>query len=320
MVNRIELVHFQLTKNCNLRCWFCGQWGKKGFFSDAVGEAMTLSDWESVVAQLCEYREISGATPHVMLWGGEPLVYPSFQEIVDLLRKKDFPLGTVTNGTNIDKYAEILKKEFRHIYVSIDGNREIHDSIRGKGVFEKTARNLQLLKGTSAKISVMTVLTEENLRALEDTVDALLALPCDEVILQDMIALSKEEIERYKQGMDSIGVKATYIDSWYMQSPPQYDKAVIKEFCKRYGGKLKYLPHQRTGSCQSAWKHIHIAWNGNALYCTDFYDFSAGNVKQERLLDIFNNEKSQKYREWIEENGCPTCNHCSWRLNESFYL
>ena len=320
MNGKIELVHFQLTKNCNLRCWFCGQWGKKGFFADASGHEMTFSDWENVVAQLCEYRKESGSTPHIMLWGGEPLVYDHFKEIVRLLRNNDFPLGLVTNGTNIDKYAEILKKEFRHIYVSIDGDKDIHDSIRGKGVFEKTTKNLDLLRGTKATISIMTVLTEENLSALETTVNALLNLPCDEVILQDMIALTKAEIEGYKQGMNSIGVEANYIDSWYMQSPPRYDKEKITEFCKRYGGRLKYLPHQITGVCQSAWKHVHIAWNGNVLYCTDFYDFSAGNVKEERLLDIFRNEKTTKYRKLIEQNGCPTCNHCSWRLSETFYL
>ncbi len=319
-MNGIELVHFQLTKNCNLRCWFCGQWGRKGFFSDAVGSAMTFFDWKNVVAQLCEYRNKSGSTPHVMLWGGEPLVYPQFQDVVELLRQNDFPLGIVTNGTNIDKYAEILKKEFRHIYVSIDGTPTIHDSIRGEGVFAKTANNLRLLQGTNAKISIMTVLTEENLRALEDTVNALLALPCDEVILQDMIALSQTEVEQYKKGMASIGVNAEYIESWYMPSPPRYDKDKIQDFCKAYGGKVQYLPHQSTGQCQSAWKHVHIAWNGNVLYCTDFYDFSAGNVKTERLTDILQNEKSKQYRKLIEENRCPTCNHCSWRLSEKFYI
>lgn len=24
-VRRLELVHFQLTRRCNLHCWFCGQ-------------------------------------------------------------------------------------------------------------------------------------------------------------------------------------------------------------------------------------------------------------------------------------------------------
>jgi len=48
----LKLVHFQLTRNCNLRCWFCGQWGKKGFFSNASGEAMAFDDWKKVVSDL----------------------------------------------------------------------------------------------------------------------------------------------------------------------------------------------------------------------------------------------------------------------------
>ena len=65
--------------------------------------------------------------------------------------------------------------------------------------------------------------------------------------------------------------------------------------------------------CMSPFEHTHISWNGNVLYCTDFYDFSAGNVKEDRLLDIFRNENSDVFRREILKGNCATCNHCSWR-------
>lgn len=71
-------------------------------------------------------------------------------------------------------------------------------------------------------------------------------------------------------------------------------------------------------SCQSPFKHVHIAWNGNVLYCTDFYDFFAGNVKEEKLIEIYNNKLSEKFREEISKNRCVTCKHCSWRNNTNF--
>ena len=106
---RLELVHFQLTRNCNLRCSFCGQWGRKGFFSNAGGIDMGLDEWKRVVDSLVEYRKTTGIKPSVMLWGGEPLISPYFSEITKYLADNEFELGLITNGVFIDKFQEILK-------------------------------------------------------------------------------------------------------------------------------------------------------------------------------------------------------------------
>ncbi len=318
MKKAIELVHFQLTKDCNLRCWFCGQWGHKGFFSDRVGEAMTLKDWIDVLEQLEEYGNEIGALPHIMLWGGEPLVYPNFREIVAEARKRGFELGIVTNGTKIEKYADLLKNEFRHIYVSIDGTRDIHDKIRGEGVFDKVSENLELLRGTKATITIMSVISEDNADILEEMADALLMLNCDEIILQDMIALTSAEAAEYKAVMKKIGITAEHIDSWIMDTPKI--ETDTKTVCNKYPDKVRHIPHGEGDHCKSPFSHIHIAWNGNVIFCTDFYDFSAGNVKNEKVLDIFNSEKAEQYRKIIEKDKCPTCRHCSWRKSDSFKL
>ena len=60
MERKIEQVHFQITRNCNLRCPFCGQWGKKGFFAGGCGDEMSFGEWESVIKQLEAYREKTG--------------------------------------------------------------------------------------------------------------------------------------------------------------------------------------------------------------------------------------------------------------------
>lgn len=320
----IELVHFQITKNCNLRCWFCGQWGKKGFFSDACGTQMNFADWEKIVSQLVAYRKETGNSPDIMLWGGEPLLCPFFEELVHLLRENEFALGIVTNGTRIDRYAPILKQEFRHIYVSVDGDRESHDRVRGQGVFDKVSENLGLIYGGNAKISIMTVISQDNIEKLQELPDVLCALPCDEVILQDLIVLTEQEAEEYKRWMKNcFGSDAAEIDSWVGESVDEEKKRAALEQIRaeKYPKRVIWLPHGKAASyCRSPFSHIHIAWNGNVLYCTDFYDFSAGNVKDEPLLEIFENGLSEKFREEIRLGHCVTCQHCSWRNNEDFYL
>ena len=130
-LENLELVHFQLTRNCNLRCWFCGQWGKKGFFRDAAGSAMQLPDWLRIAEELKSGCE---ALPSILLWGGEPLLYPDFDALVSSLYQMGFPLGMVTNGTLLDRHLDACRSCFRHIYVSVDGTQSVHDAIRGAGI------------------------------------------------------------------------------------------------------------------------------------------------------------------------------------------
>ena len=319
-----NLVHFQLTRKCNLRCWFCGQWGKKGFFADECGEELSFDDWKKVISSLMRSREDTGVSPSVMLWGGEPLMSSDFDRIAEYLKENDFETGMVTNGVLLDKHFETCKSAVSKIYVSIDGTKDIHNSIRGAGVFEKVIENLKQLKHNN--VNVMAVLSEDLLDNLEDFPGVLTEINPKSLLLQDMIALSESEINQYALWLkSSFGMEAKEIYSWKMQLTEEYfekrDKALKTVLKKKYPFPVIYLPHgENNGCCMSAFKHIHIAWNGNVLYCTDFYDFSAGNVKNGDVIEIFNNELSNKFREAIRRRDCPICLHCSWAGNKSFDL
>lgn len=325
---KLELVHFQLTRNCNLRCPFCGQWGEKGFFSNACGEDMTLSDWKSIADELAENRIKTGENPSVMLWGGEPLVFPQFREIAEYLAKNGFELGIVTNGVFINKYHDILKRDFKKIYISVDGPREIHDSIRGSGVFDRVAENIGMIKDGNAEIIIMTVLTEALFAKIEELPTAFETLSPSKVLLQDMIYLTAEETAAYAKWLKNcFGTEAHDIYAWQMQPSRDYDKqkAAALEKLERLGGNIRFI-HMRHGEnaereyCLSPFRHAHVTWNGNVMYCTDHYDFGAGNVKNDSLIHIFNNELSEKFRHEIFNGSCAACSHCSWKNNSSFCL
>lgn len=324
MDKQIELVHFQLTKNCNLRCWFCGQWGNQGFFSDAQGIPMTLEDWKRIARQLVEYGTVTGSLPDLILWGGEPLTAPYFDELVIYLRSQGFQLGIVTNGVLIDQHAKILREEFKHIYVSVDGDRSCHDAVRGAGVFDRVRNNLEQIYGGNACVSLMCVISESNIRKLDQIPDVLCDLACDEIILQEMIGLSASEIAQYKHWMEeTFHIQATDIDGWEnaLVADEEKSKALQRIMSKTYKKPVQYIPHGICEhTCHSPQSHIHIAWNGNLLYCTDFYDFSAGNVHDGNVIEIFQNELSEQYRREIEQERCVTCKHCSWRRSTSFRI
>ncbi len=324
---RLELVHFQLTKNCNLRCWFCGQWGKKGFFADSAGREMTREDWLAVVRSLQSYSRRTGVVPSVILWGGEPLLSPWFDEIALGIHAAGFPLGVVTNGTLLHQHIEVCKTCFDTIYVSVDGPQKLHDSIRGKGVFDRVRSNCEMLQGGKANLVILSVLTEELQRDLKVHLQAVSLLNPNQLILQEMISLSETEVCDYRSWLKScFGQRAVEIEGWRNDTGvqgKQWNPQELYTLNEMASFPVIYLPHgdfSQRKFCLSAWRHAHIAWNGNVLYCTDFYDFSAGNIHQSCLEDIFNNAASEKFREEVYGGRCSTCRHCSWRNSEQFGL
>ncbi len=142
----------------------------------------------------------------------------------------------------------------------------------------------------------------------------------DKIFLQDMIALTEQEAENYRARFKKIFSKdAVYVNSWVSNSAFRADEnfADGKDYpfeivFKKHGNPNKY------GHCLSPFKHICVAWNGDVMYCTDFYDFSAGNVKNDDISNIFGNAESEKFRREIVSRECVLCNHCSWFNNDLF--
>lgn len=280
---------------------------------------MKLSDWEKVIYELEKIREKTGLSPLITVWGGEPLVSPLFDEIMKILKSKDFETEVITNGVLIDRHTDIIKNCAGRLYVSVDGTRENHDAVRGKGVYDKVFANLQSLGHKN--VTVMSVITEGLIKALPDFLKELAGLNIKELLLQDMIGLTACEIKAYKDFIRNFFCKeAADIEAWLTEGKINFLRELESRLSecdlKSLNFKITHKKHisDNTVICGSPFSHPHIAWNGNVLYCTDFYDFTAGNVKEESLERVFYGEKSEKFRQAVLQNACPACNHCSWRL------
>lgn len=327
LARRLELVHFQLTRRCNLHCWFCGQQAEKGTFSGRTGDELSLEEWRAVIASLEAVRRQTGVAPSVILWGGEPLVSPLFEPVAGELAERGFPLGMVTNGTLLDRHLDLCREAFRQIYVSLDGTPAMHDAVRGAGVYEKVAENLALLRGGRAKITLMSVMTDEAPAHLEQMLDEFARLAPSEVLLQEMIALSPGEAQGYRDWLrDTFGQPAPGIDAWTANTPPKrmphrwYEQWLAGH---PYPFPVRHLPHGREALrpfCLSPSRHLHVAWDGEVGFCTDFTDFSLGNVRNTPLETLFVSERAERFARQARQGRCPACEHCSWKNSETFGL
>ncbi len=146
----LRYLELQMTGRCNLRCRHC-----------YLGEAPPLDlAPERIQRVLEEFEEMQGL--RLLISGGEPLLHPRFWEMNERLPDFAFRSVLLSNGTLIT--PEMARQLHVHeVQVSLDGMEEGHESIRGKGTFEKTLRAMGYLQEAGVRVSVATMIHRKNL-------------------------------------------------------------------------------------------------------------------------------------------------------------
>ena len=134
---------FHLTNRCNQSCRHC-------LFSSSPQEKLELAG--SRVLSLADEAAALGCRVFA-LTGGEPFVHPDFSHIVDhLLSYDNSHVVVLTNGLLLQQTAQAIAKwpsaRF-HLQISLDGNPEHHDQIRGPGAYQALTSQLAWLHSPS---------------------------------------------------------------------------------------------------------------------------------------------------------------------------
>ncbi|MEX0911451.1 MAG: radical SAM protein, partial [Nitrosopumilaceae archaeon] len=112
---------------CNLHCTHCYWW-----LNRKENEELTVEQWKEIIDTKFKKNHVFITT----LVGGEPTLRP---DVIELF-VKEFPkrVSIVSNGTYpLKKY-----KDLYFYWISVDGTEEVHDTIRGKGAYASTRKNI----------------------------------------------------------------------------------------------------------------------------------------------------------------------------------
>ena len=136
-LNRLEECWFHITDQCNLACRHC-------LFSCSPEARTTLSldDFRQAFIQ-----SFNLGARIFYLTGGEPLMHPDFSEICRTVldHSEQNHLVVLTNGLLLEqrwKGIENLPLDRFHLQISVDGDRKVHDRVRGKGNYDRMIREL----------------------------------------------------------------------------------------------------------------------------------------------------------------------------------
>lgn len=181
------VVYWYLTYKCNLSCRHCAV--ESG--SKTVEQPLNRRDEVRLLAS------IETAKPRVVcLSGGEPLLHASFLDLCIGLLSFQPKILVETNGTLISEdllnriLDQCLPSHFEFL-VSLDGNQESHDWLRGKGSFKATVRGLKLLKEAGFSFEVQCTLNRRNLSSI---------VPLAEFCLEQLNASLVKYVFTYRVG------------------------------------------------------------------------------------------------------------------------
>jgi MoaA/NifB/PqqE/SkfB family radical SAM enzyme len=324
---------YEATMRCNLHCEFC-----------YVGDFLNLEgEWrqELTLDALREaFPEKDGL--QISLTGGEIFMRKDILSVLDLFREKGYACGYLTtNGTIIteeraEALADLAAKGFlKHISVSVDGPKDLHDAARGlKGTFERTTQGLKRLqdaarrKGAPLRVSINTTVAHESLEALEQMVDVAEELGVDAIGLNHLMFSTPEEVAETVKILEAPdpSVIATFITP-----DPGLDVARVRsqvnalaEKCRARNILFDFRPKVHTplmdsyytpgtkldGRCLYPFLHARVSFSGKVYFCP-FIRVEVGDLTKNTLEEVWNGEQYVKMRKQLLEHGIfPVCRRC----------
>lgn len=156
-----------VSDNCNLRCPTCLYLLKN---SDKFSQSFISTDKFSKI--LAKYNKKNIAKV-IFFTGGEPLLHPEIDKLIDISRKYNADINISTNGILIKDKILCLEK-VDYINVSLDSyDYKSFEKYRGgtQREFDMIIKGLKALKERNLNFSISYVLSKENLSEINDMLE-----------------------------------------------------------------------------------------------------------------------------------------------------
>ncbi|MEN8257603.1 MAG: thio(seleno)oxazole modification radical SAM maturase SbtM [Thermodesulfobacteriota bacterium] len=293
-------LQWHITQACDLHCKHC--YDRTSRTAVDYGQALVILD---DFRAFCREHHVYG---QVTFTGGNPLLYPRFNELYQAAADRGFQLAILGNPAArevVEELQAIQPLEF--FQVSLEGLQEHNDHIRGAGHFERIIEFLEILKELGVYSMVMLTLTREN----QDQVLPLAELLRDKVDLFNFNRLAmvgegaqllsaptegyEDFLRRYYEASlanPCMGLKDNHLNTLF-----------VKDGRSSFGGCTGY-------GCGAAFNFLSLLADGEVHACRKFPSH-IGNIQVNSLSEIYHNEAARRYRAGSEAcSGCKIRSAC----------
>lgn len=298
---------------------------------------MPLEDWIKIIEQIKKFH------PRIHLSGGEPFMYPEIKGLIAHLKKYDLFVAITTNGTFLTEYAsDIIGMKINELHVSIDGPKDVHDTIRGvAGTYDRIMHGLEVIKrlkkrSTLPVLRINSMINFTNTGVMKKMIEFARDVDAESIQFLHPLFVDAQSLAVHRRFLDE-HLKRD-LNYWQFADvacarPENFTTTynVLKDLNKERALSVEILPQFEpqqmktyytmdnrfystySGRCHAMWNTATILASGDVESCPDYV---IGNCREEDFRSLWNNEKMRQLRRRIRDrNFFTVCRACCY-----FYL
>ena len=288
----LSQIYFYMTEGCNLKCRHC--WIEPKF------QASGNNKWPSIEFDLFKdicYQGRELGMNSVKLTGGEPLINPDIDKILDFIYEEKFRLTIETNG--IELTPEICEKiarcEGTFISISLDGSTaEEHEWVRGvPGCFEAALQGARNLVAVGIRPQFIMSIMKRNAHQIEDIIE-LARKENAESVKYNLVTPTARGEQMHEAGETLSIEELIRIGKWVEDElQPKY-----KDVRLHYSHPVAFKPFGKMferplGRC-GIFGIIGVLGNGKYALCgigETVPELVFGDARKDKLADVWNNNQ-----------------------------
>lgn len=280
---KLNFLWLELTSTCNNKCLHC--YATSG--PTCNESPVPHSSWIKTIQEAYE----SGAKA-IQFIGGEPLMYPKWQELVSFAHKLGYEyIEIFSNATLItDEDVCFLKEHNVNFATTIYAdNAEVHDAItQQNGSFIRTMNSIKKILAAAIPLRIASIIMKTNENQVENIMNLCRTLG---------VEVNPPDVIRPTGRGDDEQLK-----------PDHYSKAPIKP--PFYTDEQSFLRAQHYHSCLAG--KLAITADGDVIPCIFARDQICGNILKESLITVLQGQKLQGYWHTTKDVISKCCN-CEYR-------
>ncbi len=321
-------VQIEPVGQCNLRCRMCSVRFRTDGPVDGQPAFMKTGVFKKLVDQL------TGAATELHLQGlGEPLMHPSFFQMVSYAARRGFRVTTNSNMSILDRKRaeECVRSGLSWIRISIDGSTaETYESIRVGARFNRVLGNIRMLiaakerlRSVTPRLFLVTVVVRRNVHELKDIVRLAHRFSMEQVFVQHLCHDFMEEdlpvqyasMREFVETETLLHEDPSRIENYFEEVRSAAGELNME--LRLPGLQIRGHPAWLSGRerCDWPWRSAYISYDGRAIPCCmigtpDRINF--GNMAQQGVARVWNNEAYQQFRSRLDSSEPPSiCRSCS---------
>lgn len=302
----LEVLYIELTGKCNFQCVHCGN----------EPHCRSHLDTGLIERVMKEFDALGGKK--LILTGGEPLLHPGLENILELASSHGYRTKLSTNGSLLSnpRYSFVLDHDIDY-RLSLDGTPEVHNKIRGRpGAYDSLVAALRLLSARERQIVLRTTVMKVNQHVIGGMLSGLDRLTAEEDVsvysvniwpvrgigkADRSLMLSAQEYEAFLRRLNA--ETSSLRPSFRIIVGPTF--GLESEFS---GGPLQ---SNDIYTCDILNRSLHIGSDGSVYPCS-FVRHSLGNIADLSLGDILSSKQAVDFRSVFLDKENHDCGGCAY--------